>query len=641
MSDLLNKWNVSPFSVYTSEEKSTLKLMKELGEYTGILIKDQDSLNKAMTILQEKVSNTDKFIGENIVDKISEMVEDGTFETMVNVGLSENFRPNFLPSSINANSIENRIIDVGYESMQGGTFKDGMMYYWLISDTLNKQKLIVYDVENRMIVRSKEFSNLGHCSDCCIYNNKMYLTSNTIGLIYEIDLITLILSNKSLSGVGVCQGVAMFGDKLVIKEDDNLTIKIYDLILNTVIKSYTLQIPINSALYKQGIDVIGNYIIDVRGIPASGYFYNIDNGQFASSFKFDTIDTLQRIGENEFLANDGNGKFYFGSYGSFNGVALITTGFVDIKKTTIDITPFISSNLSGVDSVYVNNTSTSSIEDGTIDNPFKTMEQALLLLGERKIRRLRITGGSYSNVAIQHKGTIEIFFSGGAVINNLSLNYTNAILNNANLTGTLSSTGSQLSFAGSLTIDSGVDYCINAIYSDLKLIPTSASLTTTKPQNIKVDRCIVLCSTNFTIEGINYSIITNNISQTTYGHNLDNTCLWNGKIITGITPLYTGSVTVDNVPPHTEIQVRARSGNYSTNLTVSQLSSAGSSRQNVINFYIEISGVPYLNVICFTFSSGVLSINYNKMINIVNGTITNHGGTAGNFSYIDQIAFKK
>lgn len=191
--DAINNYHL--FSKVVEYLNKTIDNMNLTGE-------QMENVTNAMTELQNYINNLD--LQEEVNNKLDEMVENGTLETLLNIYTIKNyeFRSRLYFSKIGRLNFTDYINNDFY-GMQAGCYIGNNQYIFALikNDNLGSARLFKIDFSSGMILSYNDVIGIFHANGCCLKDNKLYFTQsfdennqNKYGIV-EIDVTTLQITN--------------------------------------------------------------------------------------------------------------------------------------------------------------------------------------------------------------------------------------------------------------------------------------------------------------------------------------------------------------------------------------------------------------------------------------------------------------
>lgn len=388
----MSTWNGNRFSIYKNEEKTVLKLIKEMGDQlnynTEKLAKKTDLYGDHKgswcglyppTLSDEGMRATVEYLAKEVLNKID-------LTSSNEIGATR------IARIINDGS------NNGLSNPQGFCF-DGEHYYCAYrqyngtgDDTLTK--IVKYDYHFNVITSTT--ANYGHGNSICYANGFIYIT-DLKNNVFKLNSIDLNLINTFVIPYGIT-AIAFNKDKFYLLGAEKIYIT-DDFILYTEI-NYTL--PVNSGV-SQGFDTDGKFIYMLRTSPNIILQYDM-NGKLIYIHRIPLYaDKVFKIGEVEDLSIINNEIVFSALIVDLHNTREITSIFKTNLK--INITgnthqSFIELlNQSDAFSVFVDTTNTNKNPLGTYSNPFPSLYEALCLCS---------SGFTKNNIIYIKKGVKEI-----------------------------------------------------------------------------------------------------------------------------------------------------------------------------------------------------------------------------------------
>lgn len=368
-----------------------LNKMKDNLNLTG---QQMENLTNAMIELQNYVNNyfDNLDVQDEINNKLDEMAESGELSQIISMYLNI---PN--GNSFDAQRIGRKIIfgtnpnSTNYNSlgiangMQGGCVIDENTVAYMLWDNininLNKNKLVKMNINTGEIINEMDF-NFGWCNSMAYKDGLFYIavrgtTNNSVatnnGYIKVINATTLLLENEYTLPINV-NAISIYDNTLYVLQENTNTIYLYN--LDGTSKNETINLSIDILnIYNQNIKVSDNYIYLISTQPSNLLNVFMKDGTHVKAYNVPKYGGLYKIGELQWLdILNGNDMILASSI--LNYEETINQFFKINLVENISTNKFIEDY---TQLLYVNSEVSSYNPNGTIDNPFNSINECDIL----------------------------------------------------------------------------------------------------------------------------------------------------------------------------------------------------------------------------------------------------------------------
>ena len=383
--DAINNYHL--FSKVVEYLNNTIDSMNLTGE-------QMENVTNAMTNLQDYVNNyfDNLDVQEEINNKLDEMAESGELSQIISMYLNipngNNFDAQRIGRKIifgtNPNSTNYNSLGIA-NGMQGGCVIDENTVAYMLWDNininLNKNKLVKMNINTGEIINEMDF-NFGWCNSMTYKDGLLYVavrgtTNNGVatnnGYIKVINATTLLLENEYTLPINV-NAISIYDDTLYALQENTNSIYLYN--LDGTSKNETINLSIDiSNIYNQNIKVSDNYIYLISTQPSNLLNVFMKDGTHIKAYNIPKYGGLYKIGEIQWLdILNGNNMILASSI--LNYEETINQFFKINLVENISTNKFIEDY---TQLLYVNSEVSSYNPNGTIDNPFNSINECDIL----------------------------------------------------------------------------------------------------------------------------------------------------------------------------------------------------------------------------------------------------------------------
>ena len=547
-----------------------ITIIKRVNELHGLT---KEGLEAVQRLLDEGVQ-------EEVNAKFDEWLQDGTFDTLINQSALKKVNERIDEQEQQIKSSKTTISSQflfqecrgdtfeeinAIRGLQGGVAYNGQLYYAHINKDNTKCEIIQRNLSDLNIVKSNVIDELlGHVND--LATDGKFLYSARGNNIHKVNIDTLQYDSCITIALGnTIQGLDYYDGKFYLKSTNGTTIYVCD---QDFQKTHQFELEnITKAEYMQGICVSKDGIYDVRGVPGTIYHHDFD-GKFLKSFEISKVADFYNTGELEFLARVNDEEFVFGGFtqASTGGVFSISTfGLVNLNTPISSLNPFINSSADGVITLYVDpeNAKLNDTGTGTISNPFKHIYQAVPLLDNKRITRVRVLSGEFNNIRIQDKN-FELYMNNN-IIRGLHIARCKGVIYNLNGSSDKITEYGLAIYNSDITLTSkSVIECDKPVYAENSTftLGSTSKLSSTLSDGIAYRVYLNSSRTNVNryVNAINGSLIIGSHNHDTSEMSIDDTSSYfGGQHISPTTPIkYNEEFPLETTVPFSSIVCRVR-----------------------------------------------------------------------------------
>lgn len=443
---VLSYWVQEAIPNVYDDSLSLYELINKVVMYLNKVIEAQNGLTDEMNeFLEWANTNLETWAKEQLLI----WLEDGTLENIVNESLMKSkmsvHQPLYSDVKVKLNIFRSGVNNI---NTQGFTITDSGNFITATIDSDNEWATLTEYLNDGTLLRSSSVQT-NHSNSLSFYNGKLYIGNlykmvngvrQDINTISVIDYSSLTLINKVDVDV-IVRGISVNENGIYVLSNSNSTIYVYN---HNFIKVKEIQLKGEYLYDLQDIHVTNEHIF-ING-SSSIIVYNLD-GYKVNVYNFENFE-LYPTQELQGLAYY-NGDVYVSNLIYPNGLndksiyligSINTYNNVQSKNKINQLV-----NPTAQRQVFVKQEYTGNDSDGSDNKPFKSLEQALMLLHNPNETGLliHVYSGNYGNVQISHinkslyiLGRANDVVLGGILVNDSS----DVILERLKLTGAYSDT---------------------------------------------------------------------------------------------------------------------------------------------------------------------------------------------------------